>query len=202
MQAFWRNIVMFGALAATFVFWHVAAPSQPAGERPTSEVDGQDEAAAGRWLTGTPDENYDSMERHLRGMDVAMVEIGYRYGELLAAAGTRNWDYARYQTEKTDLVMRLALERRPKRAKSAHSFLDTDLPAVLTAVKHQDGTALDKALDLLHASCVQCHTDENVQYFREAVQRIRDESVARQQRAKGAESRSVQELQLFGPNRP
>ena len=40
------------------------------------------------------------IEKHLRGLDVAMTEIGYRYGELHVAARERNWDYAKYQTEK------------------------------------------------------------------------------------------------------
>src|SRR5688572_2717458 len=71
------------------------------------------------WLQGTPSEKFTQVERHLRGLDQAMAEIGYRYGELLVAGKERNWAYAKYQTEKMDLALRLALERRPKRAPSA-----------------------------------------------------------------------------------
>ena len=62
-----------------------------------------------------------------------MAEIGYRYGELLRAGKTRNWEYAQYQMEKIDLSLRLALERRPKRVKSAEPFLNQGLPPVLQA---------------------------------------------------------------------
>lgn len=62
------------------------------------------------WLKGTTDEKLAQIEKHLRGLDVAMAEIGYRYGELHHAAKERNWDYAKYQTEKIDLAMRLALD--------------------------------------------------------------------------------------------
>jgi hypothetical protein len=40
------------------------------------------------------------------------------------------------------------------------------------AAKQRDGQ-LDTARDRLHASCLACHTMENVQHFRDAVERIR-----------------------------
>src|SRR5262245_49478242 len=62
-------------------------PKPPPGTPPTP------------WLKGTTDEKFAQLERHLRGLDVTMAEIGYRYGELLIAGTTRNWEYAQYQTE-------------------------------------------------------------------------------------------------------
>jgi hypothetical protein len=129
------------------------------------------------WLVGTTDEKFAQIERHLRGLDVAMAEIGYRYGELLIAAKGRNWEYALYQAEKIDLSLRLALERRPKRAKSSQPFLAEDLPRVLTAVKKRDGEQLDQAMIRLHDGCVQCHKSENVLHFKEATDRIRQRSL-------------------------
>ena len=126
------------------------------------------------WLTGTPEEKFAQIERHLRGLDVAMAEIGYRYGELLRAGASRNWEYAQYQTEKIDLSLRLAIERRPPRAKSSQPFIEADLPRLLAAIRERDGAKLDAALDRLHESCIECHKSENVLHFREAVERIRD----------------------------
>lgn len=128
------------------------------------------------WLKGTAEEKLAQIERHLRGLDVAMAEIGSRYGELLTAAKTRNWEYAQYQTEKIDLALQLAVERRPKRAKSAAPFLNESLPEVMRAIKVKDGEKLDLALDKLHAGCVQCHKAENVLHFKEAADRIRERS--------------------------
>jgi len=130
------------------------------------------------WLKGTPDEKFAQLEKHLRGLDVAMAEVGYRYGELLIAAKERNWDYAQYQTEKIEHSLRLAIERRPKRAKSAELFLKGDLPPVTTALKNKDGRKLDAAVTQLHNGCVQCHKNENVLYFKESVDRIRMRSLA------------------------
>lgn len=126
------------------------------------------------WLTGTTEERFGRIERHLRGLDQAMAEIGYRYGELHYAAREKNWDYAKYQTEKIDLTIRLALERRPKRAQSTQPFLNEDLPAVLQAIQSQDAPQMERAMERLHNSCVACHRSENVLHFRGAVERLRD----------------------------
>jgi hypothetical protein len=126
------------------------------------------------WLKGSPDEKLAQIEKHLRGLDVAMAEIGYRYGELHHAAKGRNWDYAKYQTEKIDLALRLAIERRPKRAASSQKFLNEDIPLVLKAIESRDEAQMNRALDRFHNSCIECHRSENVLHFREAVERIRN----------------------------
>jgi hypothetical protein len=133
------------------------------------------------WLTGSTEERFLKVERQLRGLDQTMAEIGYRYGELLIAGRERNWDYARYQAEKIDLSLKLALERRPKRAPSSQPFLNEDLPMVLRAIQLKDTQQLDGALDRLHNSCIACHRAENVLYFRDAVERIKS-SATRQSR--------------------
>jgi hypothetical protein len=126
------------------------------------------------WLSGATEEKLAQIERHLRGLDVAMAEIGYRYGELQFARRGRNWGYAKYQAEKIDLALRLALERRPKRAQSSHPFLNDSLPAVLRAIESKEPEQFDQAMERLHNACVECHKAENVLYFRGAVQRLRD----------------------------
>jgi hypothetical protein len=126
------------------------------------------------WLKGSSEEKLAQIEKHLRGLDVAMAEIGYRYGELHHATKERNWDYAKYQTEKIDLALRLALERRPKRASSSQEFLNKDLPAVSRGIKNKNTAQMDKAMEQLHNSCIACHRSENVLHFRSTVERIRN----------------------------
>jgi thiosulfate/3-mercaptopyruvate sulfurtransferase len=70
------------------------------------------------------------------------------------------------------------VERRPKRAKSAEPFLNESLPEVLHAIKAKDGEKLDVALDQLYAGCVQCHKAENVLYFKDSVDRIKERATA------------------------
>jgi hypothetical protein len=160
-----------GVLAGAVLSWG-RSPSfavAPAAEN-------QDKPKETPWLTGTADEKFARIEKHLRGLDVAMAEIGYRYGELLIAAGERNWEYTQYQAEKIDLALRLAIERRPKREKSARPFLNEDLPRVLDAVKKKDSASLDKAMARFHDGCVECHKSEKVLHFKSAADRIRDQA--------------------------
>jgi putative heme-binding domain-containing protein len=142
------------------------ALSRLAGEsQPTASPTARPETPSAAWLKGTPEETLAQIERHLRGLDVSMTEIGYRYDELLLAAKNRNWDYLKYQTEKIELSLRLAIERRPKRAKSAEPFLKESIPPVLEAIKARIAENLDVALKNLETGCIQCHRAENVLYM-------------------------------------
>jgi hypothetical protein len=135
-----------------------------AGDRIASGT-GEAQAGAGEWLKGTPGEQLRTVEKQLRGLDVAMAEIGYRFTELYFAGQDRNWDYAKYQAEKMDLTLRLALERRPKRAASAQPFLKEDLPFVQQAIESGDPAGFRQAMERLRTACMKCHAEENVPYF-------------------------------------
>jgi hypothetical protein len=172
-----KHVVFFWGMVAGTLLGALSSRSWPASAGATKDADQQPKPSPPElWLRGTPDEKFAQIERHFRGLDQAMAEIGYRYGELLVAGKQRNWEHAQYQTEKIDLSMRLAIERRPKRAKSSQPFLNDELPGVLAAIRKRDGEQLDTALIRLHASCVECHKAENVLYFKDSVERIRDQA--------------------------
>lgn len=118
-----------------------------------------------QWLPADDSAAIDRVETQLRGLDVAMWEIGHRFGELHQGGLDRNWPYAEYQLEKIGLALRLAVERRPKRAASARSFLDDVLPEVDALVKRRDPEAFRFAMDRLRAGCMQCHVAEEVPHF-------------------------------------
>jgi len=145
------------AAVLTITMWRQSrqVPAEPAsGAAPATE-----------WLKGTAEERFAVVEKQLRGLDVAMAEIGYRFTELYFSGKDRNWDYAKYQTEKIDLALRLALVRRPKRAKSSQPFLDEALPVVMKSVAARDEAAFAAAMNRLRTACMKCHTDEQVPYF-------------------------------------
>ena len=48
------------------------------------------------WIHGDSGQHWQTVEKHLRGLDVAMMEIGYRYAELYWAGMDSNWEYADY----------------------------------------------------------------------------------------------------------
>jgi hypothetical protein len=117
------------------------------------------------WLKGATGDQMTAIEKQFRGLDLAMVEIGYRFGELYWAGQDRNWDYAKYQADKVKLALELALERRPKRAASAQPFLTEDLPAVVAAIDAKDAGRYQAALERLRTSCAKCHVAESVPFF-------------------------------------
>jgi hypothetical protein len=173
-----RLSMLLASMLACALLGAVLSPSLRLSAEPPKDTSqsGQQAkpAAAESWLKGTTEEKLAQIERQLRGLDQSMAEIGYRYGELIVASKARNWEYAQYQTEKIGLSLQLALERRPKRAKSSQPFLNEDLPRVLDAVKKRDAALLNQAMLRLHDGCVQCHKSEKVLYFKESVERIRD----------------------------
>lgn len=127
----------------------------PADDEPVGE---------GGWLAGGTQQKLNTVSKHLRGFDMAMVEAGYRYGELHWAGEARNWPYADYQVQKIRTAIENGLERRPKRAASAQTFLSIVLPAIADAVKQQDYAAFRQRFDAMTSACITCHEAEQVAF--------------------------------------
>jgi hypothetical protein len=64
-----------------------------------------------------------------------------------------------------ELALKLAVERRPKRARSAGVFLNEDLPAVQAGIRSRDASAAASALERLRTACMKCHVSEEIPCF-------------------------------------
>lgn len=118
-----------------------------------------------RWLLERQgDERFVRVAAHLRGLDLAMSEVGVRYAELFWAGGDRNWDLATYQLGKLELALARGLERRPKRAASAAMF-SAPVAVLREALVARDPAAFDQAFAGLTASCNACHAAEQVGFM-------------------------------------
>lgn len=142
----------------------VLAACQPAAQAPPEAS----VSPPAHWLQGSDAQRWEQTARQFRGLDQAMVEIGYRYGELAWAGKDQNWDYAAYQLEKIQLTLELALERRPKRRASAEVFLRQGLPAMQAVIKQRDAAGFPPALTAFTARCNACHVQEQVAFFKVA----------------------------------
>jgi hypothetical protein len=120
--------------------------------------------ATNDWLVGTADDKFATVGKQLRGLDVAMVEMGYRYTELYWAGQDKNWAFAEYQVDKIRLALELSLERRPKRAASAQSFLTNALPAVKEAVLKKDPALFKERFATFTVACNICHVMEKMPF--------------------------------------
>lgn len=117
-----------------------------------------------QWLKGTTDQKFQTIERQLRGFDMAMVETGHRYTELYWAAHDTNWLYAKYQVGKIRLAIQNGLERRPNRAASAETFLTIVLPEVEKAIEARDPNIFWNRFGALTSTCNACHVAEKMEF--------------------------------------
>jgi hypothetical protein len=117
------------------------------------------------WLKGTTDQKFDVVAGQLRGFDMAMVETGYRFNELYFAGEDQNWAYAKYQAEKIGTAIRNGLERRPKRAASAETFLNLVLPEVMAAIEGRDLALFRQRFQAMLSTCNTCHANEKVEFI-------------------------------------
>ena len=164
------------ALAAAGLLLVVACSSDRGSASPRMDTTAQASTAVRRdsvpyelaWLAGgTVDERFFKVARHFRGLDQAMIEIGYRYEELYWAGRDGNWPFAAYQLQKIRLTLANAVERRPRRAASA-SMLDAALEALEQAGTRKDTAVFAAGFRALTATCNSCHAAEKVEFMRVA----------------------------------
>jgi len=117
------------------------------------------------WLAADRDELQVQLERHLRGFDVAMMEVGHRYIDLYWAGEDANWEAAAYELQKLRLAIENGLERRPKRSTSARPFLAGPLAAMDEAVAVRNPELFAARFQGLTAGCNACHAMEQVPFF-------------------------------------
>ena len=124
---------------------------------------------ASGWLRSTPaDKQMDAIDRQLRGFDMAMVEVGYRYTEMYFGAMEGNWDYALYTGEKLAWAMENGFERRPKRRPNGEAIFLKGGPygQLIEAIKKKDLTLFKQRFDVLREACNACHAAEKVAFIR------------------------------------
>lgn len=115
------------------------------------------------WLRGTQREKFETIARHLRGNDVVMWEVRRRHIELYHAILQKNQAYALYQLDKIVLAMKMGAVRRPKRKPSYDWFFSHAVPPMKKALQRKD--QMLQAFQAFTASCVTCHTKEQVSFI-------------------------------------
>ena len=153
-----------GLMVALSAFACSREPTDSSAPAPSQAADRAAPSEGAAWLlSGDNDERLAKVAKHLRGFDVAMVETGYRYGELYWAGQDQNWDYAKYQVEKIRTAVQNGVERRPRRSQSAQ-MLEGALPGVEEAITARDPALFTERFKLLTATCNACHQAERVPF--------------------------------------
>ena len=118
-----------------------------------------------RWLTGTTNEKFHDVERHLGGFGAAMWEVGYRYTALYWAGEDENWLYADYQLDEMEEALEHGFERRPARVESAVTFMENALPRMIEAAQAKNSDRFHEAFQNFTVQCNMCHALEEVAFI-------------------------------------
>ena len=121
------------------------------------------------WLleTKTDTQKFKAIQKQLRGFDLAMVEVGYRFNSFYFAIKDKNYDLANYQWDKIKKAITNGTHRRPKRKTNSEvMFLDTYHKTMKAALDKKDEKLIWKEYTQAKQSCNVCHVAERVPFIK------------------------------------
>ena len=121
-----------------------------------------------RWITGAANEveQFQRIEKYLRGFDQPMWEVGERYEKFYAALRRGNLELASYHWAKIKLTIENGIMKRPARRASADTFLlGATWDSVNAALQSGELTNAWKGFETARTACMKCHDAENVGYM-------------------------------------
>lgn len=134
-----------------------SAPARDEGAQPTAAVRAAAEEIGADWvLAGSHDERFVRLAGQLRGWDVTMVEVGYRYSMLYWAGLDRNWEFGRYQIKKMVEAIGAGVVRRPEYRDRVRMLDGAIANMNATLAAHDDGQVKQRFAELT-AVCNACH---------------------------------------------
>ncbi len=120
------------------------------------------------WLleTNSSEEKFRAIQKQLRGFDLAMVEVGYRFNTFYFAIKDKNYDLAHYQLDKIKKSIENGIHRRPKREKNSKvMFLDTQYKIMKDALDKKDEKHIWSEYENTKQICNSCHSAEKVPFI-------------------------------------
>jgi len=120
------------------------------------------------WLLETKgdEQKFKAIQKQLRGFDLAMVEVGYRFNSFYFAIEDKNYDLAYYQFDKIKKAIENGIQRRPKRKKNSETmFLTTQYKAMKRALSSKNSQLIQKEYSNTKQLCNACHIAERVPFI-------------------------------------
>ncbi|NOX76502.1 MAG: hypothetical protein GXP17_07815, partial [Gammaproteobacteria bacterium] len=99
----------------------------------------------------------DNLVKVMPGASVIMLQMGERYKNLYWAAKQGKWEFAEYQTEEMEDLLKTLKITRPARAKTADEFLKNVFPMITEAAASRDWSRFEHDFDTLRHQCMACH---------------------------------------------
>lgn len=115
----------------------------------------------------TSEQKFRAIQKQLRGFDLAMVEVGYRFNSFYFAIGDKNYDLAHYQWDKIKKAIENGVQRREKRKSNSETmFLDTQYKTMKTALNNKNEKSVLKEYEQTKQICNACHVAEKVPFIK------------------------------------
>jgi len=115
--------------------------------------------------TGTAKEQLQSLVNITPGTHHWMPEIAYRYQSLYWAAQQGRWEFAEYQVNSMEKMIKRVAQARPKRAASVQIFNGIVFPALYSTVKTRNWGKFSQAVANTGAQCMACHAREGFSFI-------------------------------------
>ena len=121
------------------------------------------------WLleTKSNEQKFKAIQQQLRGFDLAMVEVGYRFNSFYFAIKDKNYDLAHYQWDKIKKTIENGIQRRPKRKDNSKTmFLDTQYKSMKEVLDKKNEKHIWQEYEKTKKTCNACHTAERVPFIK------------------------------------
>lgn len=108
--------------------------------------------------SATDQQKIDHLVKVIPGASVIMQATGQRYKNLYWAAWQKKWQFAEYQIEEMQGLIKTLIISRPKRAATAKDFLNTAFDQYDQAIKNKDWSQFATAFEHMRNACMTCHS--------------------------------------------
>mgnify|MGYP000081778592 CR=1 FL=1 len=115
--------------------------------------------------TGTPEEQLEALVKITPGTHHWMPEIAYRYQSLYWAAKQEKWEFANYQVQSMEKMIKRVAQARAKRGPSINEFRKNAFPGLYKAVELRNWEKFNQAFVTTGAQCMACHAKEGFPYI-------------------------------------
>ena len=107
--------------------------------------------------TGSHDEKLNNVIKVIPSTADIMFQMGERYRNLYWAGKQGKWEFAHYQTEEMQSLIKELILTRPNRAATAQAFLLDAFKDFENAIAQKDWPEFQDAFALMRERCMTCH---------------------------------------------
>lgn len=107
--------------------------------------------------TGSNEEKINNVVKVIPSTADIMFQMGERYRNLYWAGKQGKWEFAQYQTEEMQSLIKELIITRPNRTATAQAFLRNAFKEFETAIAQKDWPKFQNAFAHMHQQCMICH---------------------------------------------